>query len=379
MIKRNKYIIKLFISLTIILLSTFSISFAQKQLQPEQQPKPIKGKVIKILSEEVKENQGLGNNTKMTFQNIKVEIKSGRHKGENIIVENIIDETFAYNIIVEQGDRVLLHLEEDEDGSIIAGYISDIERDRYLMYLTVSFILLLIIIGGLKGLKSVITLTITAFAVVKILIPMILKGYNPIILSILICIGIIVITLFIVSGINKKTISSIIGTSGGVLVAGIITLIVGSASNLTGLGNEEAQMLMFIPQGTDFDFRGILFAGIIIGALGAVMDVSMSISSAMSEVESVNPSISTKDLIKSGMNVGKDIMGTMSNTLILAYTGGAIQLMILFLAYDISFVEIINRDMIASEVLRALAGSIGLILSIPLTAIVAGTIGREKI
>jgi len=162
-----------------------------------------------------------------------------------------------------------------------------------------------------------------------------------------------------------------------VLVAGGIAFFVGSLASLTGLGDEEAQMLMYIPQQVNFDFKGILFAGIIIGALGAVMDVGMSIASSMREVEAAKPEITTKDLIRSGMNVGRDIMGTMSNTLILAYTGGSLQLMLLFMAHDFSLTEVINWDMIASEVVRALAGSIGLIFTIPLTAMVAGTIGRE--
>jgi uncharacterized membrane protein len=120
-----------------------------------------------------------------------------------------------------------------------------------------------------------------------------------------------------------------------------------------------------------------LFAGIIIGALGAVMDVGMSVASAMHEIQDTTPKIRTSSLIKAGMNVGRDIMGTMSNTLILAYTGGAIHLILLFMIYEIPIVEIINQDLIASEIVRALAGSIGLVFTVPFTALIAGFVYKK--
>lgn len=346
----------------------------EQELSQENMPRPVRGHIIKILSEEEEITSTSGGDFTSTIQYLEVEITDGKHKGENIIVENMINEQYVYNIIVNDGDDILLHLEEDNNGKVQNAYVSEIVRDKHLLYLVIVFLAGLIIIGGLKGLKAIITLALTAFAVMKVLLPMIIKGYNPILVSVCICAGVIAITLLIISGINKKTLSAIFGTTGGVIIAGISALIVGSMANLTGLGNEEAQMLMFLPQQIDFDFKGLLFAGIILGALGAVMDVGMSIASAMNEIEMANPDIKTKDLIASGMNIGRDIMGTMSNTLILAYAGGALHLMMLFSAYDISFVEIINQDRIASEVVRALAGSIGLIFTIPLTAIVAGTI-----
>lgn len=367
----NRKIIIIFTVL--ILLINFSVVFADENYE---NPKPVRGKVLEILSEEVEETSYAEGET-TTIQMIELELTSGEHKGEKLIVENYIDSMFAYNIEVEEGDNVLVYLEKDENGEIIKGYVSEIVRDKYLVYLVIIFFLLLIIVGGLKGVKSIITLLITAFAVLKVMLPLILKGYNPIYLSIGISVVVIAISLIIISGFNKKALAAIIGTSGGVLIAGIITLIIGSLANLTGLGSEEAQMLSLIPQGDSFNFKGILFAGIILGALGAVMDVSMSIASSMNEIKIANPNITGKQLIKSGMNVGKDIMGTMSNTLILAYSGGSIHLMLLLMAHDFSITEIINRDMIASEIVRALAGSIGLIFTIPITAIVAASLYKK--
>ena len=185
----------------------------------------------------------------------------------------------------------------------------------------------------------------------------------------MVCVGIAGITLLLVSGYNKKTLAAIIGTSGGLISAGIIAQVIGEMAKLTGLGDEESQMLMFIPQNISFDYKGLLFAGILIGALGAAMDVGMSLSSAMFEIKEINPDIKKSDLLKAGMNIGRDMIATMSSTLILAYTGGSLQLMLLFMAHEIPFVDIINQDGYATEVVRSLAGSIGLILTIPITAI----------
>ncbi len=139
---------------------------------------------------------------------------------------------------------------------------------------------------------------------------------------------------------------------------------------MTGMSTEEASMLLYIPQGIQFDFKALLFSGILLGALGAVMDVAMSIASSIEEVYKANKELSRGELFSAGMEVGKDVMGTMSNTLILAYTGSSIPLLLLFMAYDTPLVRMLNLDIIATEIVRSLAGSIGLILTIPLTAVV---------
>ncbi|MBI9091921.1 MAG: YibE/F family protein [Desulfobacterium sp.] len=245
-----------------------------------------------------------------------------------------------------------------------------------LLYLTVVFLGGLIIIGGVKGLKAIFTLVFTIWAVIKVLLPMILKGYDPVLVSVGICGVVIVVTLLVISGVNKKTLAAIAGTLGGVIIAGFSALLIGYMANLTGLGNEESIHLILYSR--NIDFRGLLFAGIIIGALGAVMDVGMSVASSMYEIQSANPEIGQKALITAGMNVGRDIMGTMSNTLILAYVGSSLNLLLLFSTYDTPFNEIIGRDNMAAEVVRALAGSVGLIFTIPLTALAASRFAKNK-
>ena len=318
-----------------------------------QKREPLtRAKVIEVLSIDdtsIEHSGGTLNNQK---QMIEVKIMKGPNKGEIIKAENPLNYGFddKYQFAkLEKGDEVLLFLDRNEDGSISNAYVSDIARDKYLLYLVIAFVILLLVIGMGKGLKAVISLVITILSIFYVVLPLILDGYNPILVSVSVCAVIITASLIIIGGISKKTFSAIAGTWGGIFIAGVIALIVGHYAKLTGMGTEDAYYLMNSPSNITFDLRGLLFAGIIMGAMGAVMDVSMSISSSISEIKAATPDIKTKNLIKAGMNVGRDIMATMSNTLILAYTGGALNLVLLFLIHDIPFAEIINTDMIAGD------------------------------
>jgi uncharacterized membrane protein len=240
------------------------------------------------------------------------------------------------------------------------------------------FILLILIIGKGKGLRTIVTLAITVFVVIKVLIPLIINGFPPVITAVILCSGIVIICFLIISGWNLKTFAASLGTVTGILTAGALALTAGSLAHLTGLAQEETLMLMNIPNAVKFNFQGLLFAGIIIGAMGAVMDVGMSIASALNEIKQTSPEINFRQMIRSGMNVGRDVMGTMTNTLILAYTGGAINLLILFTAYKIPFSYMINGDYFASEMVRALSGSIGIVLTIPVTTLISAWLYTSK-
>ena len=310
-------------------------------------------------------------------QLVKLKVTSGKYKGEVFEVHNQLSGHLVYDILVSPGDRVVVLIEEDAHGKASV-YITDFMRQNYVIYLAILFVLLIILIGKFRGLKAVITLAVTLFSIIQILLPAILRGINPIPITILISMFVTVFTLFVISGINTKSISAILGTIGGVMIAGFLAYYIGTKVKLTGMSSEEAVMLLYIPQGVSFDFKGLLFSGIIMGALGAVMDIGMSISSSIEEIYKANPMLTRKDLFSSGMNVGQDVMGTMTNTLILAYTGSSIPLLLLFMAYETSIIKILNLDVIATEVVRSLAGSIGLVAAIPLTALISSYLIRRK-
>lgn len=302
------------------------------------------------------------------IQPVDIKVLDGKYKGQIFRVENGIPDNSAYALVVKKGDKVVLGIEDS--GEEIDIIITDYYRGDYLKVLVIMFLLIVVLIGKLKGLRSLISLAITVLGVIYIVLPGILKGQDPMVLSIIISIVVTIITILLVAGFSKKSYGAIIGTSIGVLIAGLIAFYIGSRVRLTGMSAEEASMLMFIPQEIEFNFRNLLFAGIILGSLGAVMDVGMSIASSIEEVYSANPNLTRKELFLSGMNVGSDIMGTMVNTLILAYTGSSIPLLLLFMAYDMPLLEIFNLDIIATEIVRSIAGSIGLVLTIPITALV---------
>ncbi len=331
----------------------------------------VRGEVVEIIADMDAEDLGADMSSPVQGrQVVKVLVKEGEYEGREFIVENNLGGMEFFNIRVEKGDSILLMLDETSDKLIVN--ISGFVRDRYILFTVLLFVALLIIVGRFKGLKAVITLTVTIIIIWKYLLPSILNGGNPITVSTISSIGITIFTMLVIAGFNKKSYSAILGTIAGVTIAAIIAFAVGNLAKLTGLSSEEAVMLMYLPSGVQFDFKGLLFAGIIIGTLGAVMDVSISIASSMDEVKKANQEVSKLSLIKSGMNVGKDIMGTMTNTLILAYTGASIPIMLVFMAYNTSMVEVINLDIIATEIIRAITGSIGIVLAIPFTAFFAG-------
>jgi len=328
-----------------------------------------RGRVIEVVTEE--EVLDILTNEPVIDQTLKVRLTSGDFKGEEIIVQNYGMHSPVYGIHVAKGDGVVIALQTEEE-EIKEAYIADYLREPPIYVLIVLFVLALLAIGRRRGAKALCSLLFTMFMIWQVLLPGFLRGYNPIMLTVCIATLSAMVTLFIVGGLTYKSLAAVLGTIGGVVIAGLAALIVGKAAHLTGFGSEEAGMLLYIPHNVNLDIQGLLFAGIIIGALGAVMDVSISVASAVEEVKKANPALPTSALIQSGLNVGRDIMGTMSNTLILAYTGSSVPLLLIFMAYQEPVLKMLNLDLIASEIVRALSGSLGMVLVVPLTAVTAG-------
>jgi len=348
----------------------------------QQEPPPAddvviefaRGRVLALVELPAEEGRGETGFELREFD-LRVEILSGSLRGQTVDIRHVLTGTPAFDIVVAPGQRVLIAVEKLE-GEVVGLAIADHERDRYLLALAIVLGILLIGLGGKKGLFSLLSLGLVGVLIIFVLIPLLLRGYNPITLAVVVAAAATTFTTTLVGGANRKAAAAIVGTVGGLGVAGVLAIVVGGAIHTTGLAGEEAQMLAFIPQGVAFDFRGLLMAGIIIGALGAIMDTGMSISSAVAEVRRASPGLRKKELFWVGMNVGRDVMGTMVNTLILAYTGGSLALLLLVQAYEIEFIRLINMDSIASEVLRSLAGSIGLVSAIPLTALAAAFLAK---
>jgi len=299
----------------------------------------VKAKVIDVVTEKIEiDEENQENYLFNEIQTVTLEVLSGEHKGEVVTVENYLGTNEVSDIRVVKGQRVIL------------------------------FLIAILCVGRFQGVKTIVTLSITILIVFFFTVPMILKAYNPILISVVSCIAITVITLFVIAGVNEKSFAAILSTALSVIISGLLAYLVGYFARLTGVEMTEGNMLMHIPQNIAFNFKELLFAGIIIGTLGAAMDMCMSVTSAMHEVKKHNPQISSKELYKSGLNVGKDVMGTMANTLILAYTGSALPTLLVFAAYNTPMMDIMNLDIIATEIVRSIAGSTGVVLSVPITA-----------
>lgn len=384
---------KLLIFITLIIfMSLWVCAFAEDSLDdnfevPLEEIRTVntRGRVVRNLDLRQNMIEYSGGSIEDSVQRLEVKIIEGQFKGEIVEAEYPLSLDFIggqNNSLLRAGDEVLMTLELDDNDNITSAVIYNPVREKSIIFLIILFAVIILSVGRLKGFKALVSLIFTVLAIVVILLPLLIKGRNPMLVTIGTSVVITGVTILLVGGFNKKSLAAILGTTGGVVAAGLIAQIIGYTAKLTGLGTEESQLLLYIPQNVSFNYRGLLFSGIILGALGACMDVGMSLSSAMFEIKEQNPELNRLQLISSGMNIGRDMMGTMANTLILAYVGGCLPLMMVLMAHNMPLSDIINQDGFASEVMRSLAGSIGLILTIPLTALVASFLcegkGKEK-
>ncbi|MDU4952682.1 MULTISPECIES: YibE/F family protein [Clostridium] len=331
--------------------------------------------VTEVAKEELKADQYI-EKVELGYQNVKIKMLEGPYKGKEYDIINNISR--LYNFKVSKGTKVVACMYFNE-GNLNDIAITSYKRSHVLITLMAIFVIITILVGGFKGVKSILALIFTLVCVIFLMMPLMIKGVNPILSAILIAIISISITMTLVSGINKKTLAAITGTFIGVIVAGIIAYGFGNWAHLSGITMEDSESIMYIAETTGLKVSGILFAGILVASLGAVMDVAMSISSSIFEIYDVNKKMTLKELFKSGMNIGRDIIGTMTNTLVLAFAGGSITTMILLYSANMWTTQLINLDILGTEVIQSLAGTIGIILTVPITAIISAYLCKTKI
>ena len=299
---------------------------------------------------------------------VKVQVTSGPNSGQEVVIINRTMERSFYNITAKAGDDVILAIMQEPSGKMTY-HIADYERGSGLIWLAGLFVVLLLLFGRGVGFRAVFVIGASLAILYYGFVGQVLSGGIPVFwLTFLVAAIISAMTLFSVGGREPKTWAAFAGTIGGVAAAGLLAGLTIKFMHLTGLSSEESMILKATVL-KHVDFQGILFAGIVLGALGAVMDVAISIAAAQQEVGRTCPTLSRVELFRSGMAVGRDVMATDANTLILAYAGSSLPLVLLIASQpDLSMLRIFNLDLLVTEFVRALAGSIGLILSIPLTA-----------
>ena len=369
--KRKKIIIY---ALTIILSVAYIYFGRQIALQgyPEWEDpaeEPMTVRVTEIVSDSVSNNERV-----IVFN---AEVLDGELKGDTITS----DQTIYANYYPQQepvsvGDKVLVFANtytEGMDWSMLEYFRSD-----SILVLAIVFAAIILIFGRIKGVNTLISLAFTVLAVFAVFVPSVLSGQNIYLWSIITCIYTIVMTMLLINGADKKSFAAGMGCFLGVAIAGILTLIMDKVLLLTGMLNEDTLYLQMVQTQSPIDLKGIIFAAIIIGAMGAIMDVAMDISSSLNELRTNIPDISSTRLIKSGFNIGRDVMGTMANTLVLAYIGSSLSTTLLLVAYNVTFVELMNMELIVVELLQALVGSIGMLMAIPMTSFICAAIYPKR-
>ncbi len=299
-------------------------------------------------------------------QLLEVKVLTGEHKGAVLEAANFLS---AYaNVDAKVGTKVIVRLDVDEQGELYVVSVPAYNRAPVMLGLALIFAALLVIIGRKKGVMALVGLVYTLACIWFIQVPMILRGAEPVLVSIIIVALTTAASLLFLTGLSRKTLCAVLGCVCGVGVAGIFAAVSGSISQLNGFNLPEAEDLVLRATQDTVRISGLLVSGILVASLGAVMDVAMSISSSCWELRQLNPGLPKAALFRSGMNIGRDAMGTMANTLILAFAGASLNTLLLFRIYGYPAIQLFNSDAIAVELIRGLAGSIGIIMTVPLVA-----------
>ena len=324
--------------------------------------------VTAVLADNAQEDFQNAEGRRVGDQELEIRILSGDHKDEIMTVTNYMSALF--NVDVDQGDRIIVRIMTDEDGSYYAS-VFNYDRGIVLGAFLLIFFALLAILGGKKGIGALAGLLLTLGCIWFILIPCLIRGVPAIPVTIGVSAVSAAAGLIFLNGYSKKTLCAVCGCVGGVLAAGIAAAAVGTLSPMNGFNMQEAENLILYGAERGLKISGLLVCGVLISALGAVMDVSLGIASSVWEMREQNPEASAGSLFRSGMQIGRDAMGTMANTLILAFAGSSLNMLILVQTYDIPFLQLINTDSIALEVVQSVAGSFGILLTVPLVAFIS--------
>ncbi|MEE0859016.1 MAG: YibE/F family protein [Acutalibacteraceae bacterium] len=370
----------IFIGIIFVIMIILFVSFQSKEYSYHRYETSTTHYVRGVVTEIVDQQLTMSGTDGEYFtgkQTLKVEILEGDTAGEVVEIDNYV--TVQHNVVVKEGSGVIVCADMPENAEPYYT-IYNYDRNNYIWILSASFLLLVIIIGRKKGFMSCLGLIFTLCMVMCYLLPNLYDGNNAVISAIVTVVSGTAVTCFCISGFSKKTVLNIIGATVGGISAGLIYYIFMTALNISGCSMDEAESLVLISQSTGLQIKGVLFAGIMISSLGAVMDVAVSLGASLSEIKELNPEITAKELFHSGMNIGRDMIGTMTNTLILAFAGSSLATLIVLISYGVQFNQLLSSDYIALEVAKGLAGSASVVLTVPISAAVCAVgYGKHKL
>ena len=328
-----------------------------------------KGKVTEILQDNLDTN-----GTRVGEQKVRVKMLTGARKGEELDITS--SSGYLFGATCKIGMKVIVMQSVAGETTIASVYTQDREWVIYIFALL--YLLALCIIGGKQGIKGCLGLVFTFFCVIFVYLPLVYLRFSPFWAAVFICFLTTLVTMYLIGGPTKKTCAATLGTLAGVVLAGLSAWCFSKASGISGYNVSDIETLMTLWNTNRIQVGGLLFSGLLISCLGATMDVAMSISSAIDEIYKQNASLSRKELFKAGMRVGRDMMGTDSNTLILAFAGSSVSTLLLDYAYDLPYQQIINSNNIGIAIMQGLAGSFGIVLSVPLTVLICAVLFHKR-
>jgi len=308
-------------------------------------------------------------------QQLELEITSGSERGQRVIADHGLESFVAEDRLYREGDQVLVMFVRRPDDSQ-AWIITDVIRTGALTVLGLAFVAAVVFVGGWKGIRALVGLAFSLLVLFGFVLPQILAGHEPVLVSIIGAFVLLTVTLYLTQGWTLKTHAALVGVLFSLILTGALATFSVGLARLTGLGSEEAIFLQITD--VPINARGLLLAGIIVGALGVLDDVIVSQASTVIELADVNPALGWRDLYWRAMNIGRDHIAATINTLVLAYVGAAMPLMLLFQIYPEPWQYTVNREIIAEEVVRTLVGALGLIAAVPITTLATSLLQTIK-
>lgn len=323
-------------------------------------------KVLDVLSDSTVEDETI-EGFRRGDKDLQLEILTGRYSGDTAVVTDYL--SAMYNVDVTTGDTVTVRIDTTGEG-VYQVSIYNYNRTPWLLIFVAVFALALIALGGWQGLRAFLGLVFTFVSIVFLLVPLTLRGYPSVPLTLLLVAVTSLVSFYLLGGWQPKTVGGALGCICGVACAALLGAIAIQLVHISAYQMDEAEALILVQNETGLKLRGLFLSSILLASLGAVMDIAMSVASSMDELKLKRPDISRHELFLSGMKVGRDASGTMANTLVLAIAGASLNMMVLIYSYQVSFPQLMNTDFVAIELIRGIAGSLGIILAVPCVAVI---------
>jgi uncharacterized membrane protein len=379
MTKLDQFLQRFFVTGLFVLIALVALVFVVPRLVPStpvQEPTEIgdretlTGRVVEVLEEGTLD---LGDDMSHPYQRLLIRVQRGSLAGEEIIVEEGTINIVSEDRLFKPGDRVYVErvIGQQQDRF----YISDPVRTGPLMLIMGLFFTLVVLVGRGKGLRAMLGTVFSLLVIFAFIVPQILSGRDPVTVSVIGSIALMAVSTYLVYGWNPKAHAAVAGMMLSLVLTGVIAWLFVEWTRMTGLSAEESSYLV-MEMGGDVNLRGLVLGGIIIGSLGVLDDVCVGQASAVFELVNANRDLGWRDLFRSSLNIGRDHIAAMVNTLLLAYVGASLPLMLVFTLYQEPIMRRINREPIAEEIVRTLVGSVGLVLAVPITGLLASLLAR---